>query len=826
MLSIPVYNLVVVPNSTVIFPMDEFQKRTGQEASQYKQVAFLFCREEKVPETWTENSFFPIGVTGFVTDLNSENNYVSIRTTARINIESVEMNEDRRITITSSMRADIEDVNENEERTRFEKIRAILSEYSSQFAWWPIMQNYVRQWSNLGEMATAMSGWLPNTPEDKYEVVAEDSRARRLDLLEKIMYEYIESARVNTEAASAQDQENRKLYREQAIKKQLNFLQKELDEMHPENVSDVRKFEIGIEEAGMNETAEREARKVLNRLKQDGQNSTESGMLYDYLDFVTGLSWKKEESLEIDLDEAEKILDEDHFGLKKVKQRIIQQIAVMNLQKKQSGSIILFVGAPGTGKTSIGQSIAKALHRKYVRVSLGGVRDEADIRGHRRTYIGAMPGRIMDGIHKSGVSNPVMVLDEVDKLSSSYNGDPASALLEVLDPEQNDTFTDHYMNVPYDLSDVMFICTANSLDTIPEPLLNRMEVIQFPGYTATDKYQIARRHLLPKAMESMGIQPDQLVVEDDALRSIIFDYTMEAGVRGLKKHMDTICRTAAVRIVRDGMQASSVVGSATGSSAVGSALEGSDADSPSNGSVTDSADGSGAGSPQDSSIADSANGSSTGFVVTVTTENIRDFLDMKPIRHEQVLKEKQPGVVTGLAWTAAGGEILFIETLFTKGSGKTVITGQLGDVMKESVQIAVSLVKSMFPDRAELFEENDLHVHVPAGAVPKDGPSAGITLTTALASLVTGRPVSPTFAMTGEVSLRGVVTPIGGLPEKLMAAQRAGIRTVFIPADNEDDLRDVADEVKEKLHIIPVTEVQEVLKQTGVLEEKPSLEAV
>lgn len=877
MLSIPVYNLVVVPNSTVIFPMDEFQKRTGQEASQYKQVAFLFCREEKVPEKWTEASFFPIGVTGFVTDLNSENNYVSIRTTARINIESVEMDEERRITITSSMRTDIEDVNENEERTRFEKIRAILSEYSSQFAWWPIMQNYVRQWNNLGEMATAMSGWLPNTPEDKYEVVAEDSRARRLELLEKIMYEYVESARVNTEAASAQDQENRKLYREQAIKKQLNFLQKELDEMHPENVSDVRKFEIGIEEVGMNETAEREARKVLNRLKQDGQNSTESGMLYDYLDFVTGLSWKKEDPVEIDLDEAEKILDEDHFGLKKVKQRIIQQIAVMNLQKKQSGSIILFVGAPGTGKTSIGQSIAKALHRKYVRVSLGGVRDEADIRGHRRTYIGAMPGRIMDGIHKSGVSNPVMVLDEVDKLSASYNGDPASALLEVLDPEQNDTFTDHYMNVPYDLSDVMFICTANSLDTIPEPLLNRMEVIQFPGYTATDKYQIARRHLLPKAMESMGIQPGQLVVEDDALRAIIFDYTMEAGVRGLKKHMDTICRTAAVRIVRDGMQASSAAGSAMGGSAAGAAPDGSGGDSPSNGFSVDSADGSGTGSPTnhsgvdsadgsgagsrsngfsvdsadgsgadsptnsfsvdsedgsgtgsptDGSVTDSAGKSGTGSVVTVTTENIRDFLDMKPIRHEQILKEKQPGIVTGLAWTTAGGEILFIETLFTKGSGKTVITGQLGDVMKESVQIAVSLVKSMFPDRAELFEENDLHVHVPAGAVPKDGPSAGITLTTALASLVTGRPVSPAFAMTGEVSLRGVVTPIGGLPEKLMAAQRAGISTVFIPADNEDDLRDVADEVKKKLHIIPVTEVQEVLKRTEVLEEKPNLEAV
>ena len=509
----------------------------------------------------------------------------------------------------------------------------------------------------------------------------------------------------------------------------------------------------------MNETARKEAEKVLGRLKQEGQQSAESGMLYDYLDFVTGLSWKKEESHHIDLDEARRILDEDHYGLGKVKDRIIQQIAVMNLRQQQSGSILLFVGAPGTGKTSIGRSIARALGREYVRVSLGGVHDESDIRGHRRTYIGAMPGRIMDGISKSGVSNPVMVLDEVDKLSASYHGSPASALLEVLDPEQNNTFTDHYMNVPYDLSDVMFICTANTTDTIPEPLLNRMEVIQFSGYTPIEKLQIAKNHLVPKSMENMGISSAQMEISDEALETLISDYTMEAGVRGLRKRIDTLCRIFAVKV---------------------------------------------SSHPDERFEVDPA--------------AIRDAMESRPVQHSRILPDPKPGVVTGLAWTPVGGEILYIETMFTRGKGELIITGQLGDVMKESARIAVSLVKSIFPESEKMFADNDLHIHVPAGAVPKDGPSAGIALTTALASLVTGRAVDTHIAMTGEVALRGAVMPIGGLPEKLMAAERAGITRAFIPEDNEFDLKDVAEEVREKIEITPVTDVTDVLEAVGVLE--------
>lgn len=487
-------------------------------------------------------------------------------------------------------------------------------------------------------------------------------------------------------------------------------------------------------------------------MKQEGKDSHEYGLLYDYLDFVTSLSWKNTENPKIDLSEAEKILDEDHYGLKKVKERIIQQIAVMILNKKQTGSILLFVGAPGTGKTSIGQSIARALHREYVRISLGGIRDEAEIRGHRRTYVGAMPGRIMEGMKRSGVMNPVMVLDEVDKLAKDYSGDPGSALLEVLDPEQNHTFTDHYMNVPYDLSNVLFVCTANTTDTIPEPLLNRMEVIQFPGYTAVEKASIARKHLLPREMKSMGIKAQNLKVTDEAILRIIEEYTAEAGVRGLKKQLSTLCRYAAVMLVK-GEQKS----------------------------------------------------------ITVSAKRLPEFLGRNRIHHDQVLEKSVPGVVTGLAWTQAGGEILFIETALTKGSGNVQITGQLGEVMQESAQIAITLAKRMFPKEAEKLKESDLHIHVPSGAVPKDGPSAGITLVTALSSLLTGRCVNTKLAMTGEISLRGGVMPIGGLPEKLMAAQRAGVQKVLIPWDNREDLEDVAEEVKQELEIIPVKSIEEVL---------------
>ena len=749
---VPIYNRIIVPFSNIVIMSEHYTKVTGRIPNEGEKTVLILSKENLLREEFREDSFYPIGVTGVITEVN-KSGYLVVRTSNRVNINEVTIYRDHTIDLDISKRKDTDAVDREEEALRLKKMKTAINSFSMQMPNGKgVMSAFLAQWTSIGEIAAAMSPWMMNTPEEKYSVLALDSARERLDLLERMIYENIETYKINNEAESAQKEEYQKVYRESAIRRQIEYLQKELDEMHPEEVSEIRKFEIRIEESGMNETARKEADKVLNRLKQEGSNSVESGILYDYLDFVTGLSWKKEKAETIDLDEAEQVLNETHYGLDKVKKRILEQIAVMNLKRMQAGSILLFVGAPGTGKTSIGQGIAQALNRKYVRVSLGGVRDEADIRGHRRTYIGAMPGRIMDGIAKSGVSNPVMVLDEVDKLSASYNGDPASALLEVLDPEQNNTFTDHYMNVPYDLSSVLFICTANSLDTVPAPLLDRMEVISFQGYTPFEKLQIAEKHLLPKAMRAVGIRSENLEVGEDVLNKIIADYTREAGVRTLKKRLDTLCRTAAVEIVR---------------------------------------------------------GNDKQLVIH--ENELRDYLDMRPISHGKVGKEGKPGVVTGLAWTQVGGEILFIETLMTKGTGKIIVTGQLGDVMKESSTIAISLVKSLYPEKAELFEKNDLHIHVPDGATPKDGPSAGITMTTALASLVTGIPVTPEAAMTGEISLQGDVRPIGGLPEKLMAAQRAGVRRVFIPAENEEDLRDVPGEVLEELQIVPVRRAEDVL---------------
>lgn len=749
----PIYNILLFPNVTYFFKKDFFADRS-EYLKDDADVLFILLKSDTENGDFTPDNFYPVGLSAKIENINDEG-VVQIRTIDRVEIIDPVL-EDGEIRAAFAARPSVEDMSEADQEAVFADLRTTLLKFVQGYQWGLWARGFILQRKNIYDLTSALSEYLNLTANDKYEILATDSVRARYDLIIRAIREFMEIAHVSSEAQEAQKGDQEQLYREAALKKQIDYLQKELDDMHPENISDVRKFEKKIQESGMNEEARKEAEKVLNRMRQEGKESHEYGLLYDYLDFVTSLSWKAPEFTPIDLKQAEEILDEDHYGLKKVKDRIIQQLAVMALNRKQYGSILLFVGAPGTGKTSIGQSIARALGRKYVRISLGGIRDEAEIRGHRRTYVGAMPGRIMEAMKRSGVSNPVMVLDEVDKLAKDYGGDPASALLEVLDPEQNSTFTDHYMNVPYDLSNVLFVCTANTTDTIPEPLLNRMEAISFPGYTAVEKYHIAKKHLIPKALETMGIQKRMLKITDGALRQIIEEYTMESGVRDLKKCIETICRSSAVELVKKESERS---------------------------------------------------------VISVTKSNLSDYLGRKQIHPEQKLSSKTPGVVTGLAWTRAGGAILFIETKLISGKGKIQITGQLGDVMKESVQIALTLVKSLYPKESKVFEEHDLHIHVPAGAVPKDGPSAGITLTTALASLVTGRAVATDIAMTGEVSLRGGVMPIGGLPEKLMAAQRAGIKKVFIPEDNVEDLEDVAEEVKEKLEIIPSKKVTDVLKK-------------
>ncbi|MBR2797713.1 MAG: endopeptidase La [Clostridia bacterium] len=748
---LPIYNIIALPGAKLWLQTEIYNQFTDRTPTVGERVTLLAQKEERDWSQATVDNFQPIGVVGTVSVVN-DNGFMCIDLQNRVNVQEITRLPGGSFSMTLSRRADMDDLDREDARRRLTEVKDRVLAFSKGQQWEGMIRNFAAHWDNLWTVGVSLSPWLSLPAEERYALIAEDSLQRRFDLLERMLMEGLERIDVQVEARSAQKEDHEKLYRESAIKKQIEYLQKELDAMHPENVSEARRLELKLEEAGMNEAALKEGRKVLNRLKGEGSNSPEAGMLTDWLDLLTSLPWKKAEAKPISMDDARAALNAGHSGLDRVKKRILQQIAVMRLKGKQSGSILCFVGAPGTGKTSIGESIARALGREYVRVSLGGVRDEADIRGHRRTYIGAMPGRIIDGIHKCGANNPVMVLDEVDKLSQSYNGDPASALLEVLDPEQNFSFTDHYLNVPFDLSDVLFICTANTLDTIPEPLINRMEVIRFQGYTPIEKHAIAVEHLLPRAMEAVGIPEGALTVTDAAIDAIIENYTREAGVRGLKKRMDQLCRGAAVALVDD-----------------------------------------------------------AGAKLSVTPDNLAEYMDASPIRRKHVPESAKPGIVTGLAWTPVGGDILYIQTLLTRGSGKITVTGQLGDVMKESAQIAVSLVKALLPEPAQALDGSDLHIHVPDGATPKDGPSAGITLTTALASLLTGVPVPPDVAMTGEVSLQGDVNPIGGLPEKLMAAQRSGVTRVFIPRDNVDDLKDVAEEVRQALRITPVSTVEEVL---------------
>ena len=756
MFVLPLYEVLLVPGVNMYVRGEEFEEFALSKAVLHEDVVLLTAKEQKPRYAYTADDFYEIGVGGYVSDV-SQDGFVTIRANERLRIDAVRVNDDATIEVETTGLIDVRDVPEEERLTRLRAIKDALNDFAKEYDWGKQAMPMIEGFHSIEEAGVSLSPWLAADNETRYQVLTYPSMRGRMEAIEQIIYAFIEVARASAEAMELQREEYEANMKEQALRRQIDVLQQKLDEMHPEDANDFDRFAHLIDTLPLNDLARTEANKVLNRLaRENGGN--EYALLYDYLEYLLSLPWQKEEANAIDVAAAESILDEDHYGLKKVKTRVVEQIAVMALCKKQSGSILLFVGPPGTGKTSVGQSIARALGRKYVRVSLGGVRDEADIRGHRRTYIGAMAGRIIDGIHKAGVSNPVMVLDEVDKLSASYNGDPASALLEVLDPEQNSNFVDHYLNVPYDLSDVFFVCTANTTETIPAPLLNRMEVINFNGYTANDKLAIAKEHLLAASYEQNGVPEDALVIPDETLRALIDDFTMESGVRGLRKRIDTLCRQAAVKL---------------------------------------------------------AKGEDAPF--TVQPEDLRTWLDMQPILHDHILSEKKSGVVTGLAWTQAGGEILFIEALFTQGSGKLLLTGKLGDVMKESAYLAMSLVKAKFPKEWEKYEKCDLHIHVPEGAVPKDGPSAGITLTTAIASLVTDRAVAPSYAMTGEVSLRGAVTAIGGLPEKLMAAQRAGITTVFIPKENERDLADIDDEIKQGLEIVPVSDVDEVLEKVGIL---------
>ena len=606
-----------------------------------------------------------------------------------------------------------------------------------------------------GRLADLVSSNLGLKTDQAQEILEITDPIKKLKRVSDILGREIELLIVQQKIQSEARGEIDKTQREYFLREQLKAIQKELGDID-ERAEEVKEFKKKIEDAKMPEKVLKEAEKQLKRIEKMHPDSAEAATIRTYLDWLVELPWARSTKDNLDIKAAKKVLNDDHYDLEKVKERILEYLSVRKIKEKMKGPIICFIGPPGVGKTSLGRSIARALGREFVRMSLGGVRDEAEIRGHRRTYVGALPGRIIQGMKTAGTNNPVFMLDEIDKVGTDFRGDPSSALLEVLDPEQNFAFADHYLAVPFDLASVMFITTANVADTIPGPLRDRMEIIYLSGYTTEEKLGIAKKYLLPKQLEEHGLNAKILNVTDTALNLLISQYTREAGVRNLEREIANLCRKVAKRI---------------------------------------------------------AEGKEKNFMVTV--KNLQSFLGIPKYLPEEEMEHDEVGVSTGLAWTEAGGDIIYIEATTMKGRGSLTLTGQLGDVMKESAQAALSYVRSTAKTlgiKDDVFSKTDIHIHVPAGAIPKDGPSAGITIATAVASVFTGRPVNKNIAMTGEVTLRGRVLPIGGLKEKTLAAKRMGIRKVILPKRNKKDLEDIPKYIKKDMEFIFADTMDQVLK--------------
>lgn len=606
-----------------------------------------------------------------------------------------------------------------------------------------------------GRLADIIASHLTLKIEDKQKILEGIDINDRLERICTILAKEMEIVELERKINIRVRKQMEKTQKEYYLREQLKAIQKELGEKD-ERVAEVEELRNKIEKAKLPKEVKERALKEVARLEKMPPMAAEAGVVRNYLDWLLDLPWNKQTKDSLDIQVAEKILDEDHYGLEKVKERILEYLAIRKLAKKMKGPILCFVGPPGVGKTSLAKSIARALDRKFIRMSLGGVRDEAEIRGHRRTYVGAMPGRIIQSIKQVGSRNPVFLLDEIDKMSMDFRGDPSAALLEVLDPEQNNTFSDHYIEAPFDLSNVMFITTANALHNIPRPLMDRMEIIYIAGYTEEEKVKIAEKYLVPKQLKEHGLKAKQLTMPENTIRKIIQEYTREAGVRNLEREIAAICRKVAKKIV-----------------------------------------------------------SGTKGTVKTSAQNLAQYLGIPRFHYGVAEKKDEVGIVTGLAWTEVGGDVLTIEVTVMKGTGKLTLTGKLGDVMKESAQAGYSYIRSRAKKLGiaeDFYEKDDIHIHVPEGAIPKDGPSAGITMATALASALTGKKVHRNVAMTGEITLRGRVLPIGGLKEKVLAAHRAGITTIILPAENKKDMEEIPANVRGKLEFHLVDHMDQVLK--------------
>lgn len=758
--ALPLRDIVVYPKMIVpLFVGREKSIRALQEAVDKEQNIVLVTQKDAAEEEASPENVYGVGTLGAVLQLLKLPDgtlKVLIEGVERVKIDRFTDNQDYMEVIAAAMPEHEKDSLEMEALSR-----AVVSQFEEYVKLSKKIPAEVlvsiNQIEDLSKMADTIASHLSLKIADKQELLEAQSLKERFEKILGFMNAEITMLEVENRIKTRVKKQMEKSQKEYYLNEQMKAIQKELGDNEDEELSEYMKK---ISKTRLSKEAKEKVLTEVKKLKTMSPMSSEATVVRNYLDWVLGIPWKKPSRVKKDLHEAMAVLDADHYGLEKVKERIIEYLAVQSRADKVKGPILCLVGPPGVGKTSLGRSIAKATGRHFVRASLGGMRDEAEIRGHRRTYIGSMPGKIIKGMKKAGTSNPLFLLDEIDKLGNDYRGDPSSALLEVLDPEQNSTFNDHYLELDYDLSDVMFITTANSLD-MPRPLLDRMEIIRLSGYTEEEKIEIAKQHLLPKIFEENAVKPTELFISDEAIRDVIRYYTREAGVRNLERELATIARKAIKDIIM-------------------------------------------AQEDKDAAVK----------MVKVTEKNLEKYLGVIKYRYGEAEDQDHIGVTTGLAWTEVGGDILFIEAVDMPGKGKITQTGKLGEVMKESIETAYSVVRAHSKELGidpEIFEKTDIHVHVPEGATPKDGPSAGIAMYTTLVSVLTKTPVRKDVAMTGEITLQGRVLPIGGLKEKLLSALRGGIKTVIIPKDNEKDLVEIPDIVTKGMKIIPVKEVSEVL---------------